>query len=333
MPKTRWRPYALPLLWCLAATAPASAQVLKDSALDNLYAARKFDELMRVSTQRLAAQADDVQAVLGLALASLTRDDEAGRQTAIRRAEACVERQPKAAACHYALGAVLGVQAMSEGLMRAARSAGTVREALSTAHALEPAWYLARSALIEFYAQAPGMMGGSFSKAAELARAAPVPEQARLLEARVAMLDRKFDAAVQALTALPAQLPAELVGDARGWAVQCTLMMVNAGQATKAQPLAERALRDHPGHAAPAYALARVRGEAGAHEEALNLYERATTAKGAADWPLDWRIGVEQQALGRNDAAKVALNRFVAAGKGQKASLEDARKRLQQLGG
>ena len=34
-----------------------------------------------------------------------------------------------------------------------------------------------------------------------------------------------------------------------------------------------------------------------------------------------------------NDAAKASLQRFVNAGKGQKASLEDARKRLEQLGG
>ena len=325
----------LPLLLSLTAMAalPASAQMLKDSALDSLYSAQKFDELLRVSTQRLGAQPDDAQAVLGLALAVLSRDDEAGRQAAIRRAEVCIGSQPKAAACHYALGAVLGVQALSEGMLRAARSAGTVREALSTAHALEPAWYLARGALVEFYVQAPGMMGGSFSKAAELARTAPTPEQARLLEARVAMLDRKFDVAVLAFAALPAQLPPELVGDARSWAVQCVLMMVNAGQASQAQPLAERSLRDHAGFAGPAYGLARVRGEAGAHEDALKLYERALTAKGAGDWPLDWRIGVEQQALGRNEAAKVALNRYVSAGKGQKASLEDARKRLQQLGG
>ena len=37
--------------------------------------------------------------------------------------------------------------------------------------------------------------------------------------------------------------------------------------------------------------------------------------------------------LQRVDEAKAAFQRFVAAGKGQKRSLEDARKRQEQLGG
>lgn len=80
-----------------------------------------------------------------------------------------------------------------------------------------------------------------------------------------------------------------------------------------------------------ACALAREPGESGAHEEALKLYERVA-AKGASGWPLDRRIGVEQQALGRNDAAKVARSCSVSTGKGPKASLEDARNGLQPLG-
>ena len=42
--------------------------------------------------------------------------------------------------------------------------------------------------------------------------------------------------------------------------------------------------------------------------------------------PLAWRVGISQQQLGRTDAAKASFQRFVAAGKGQKTSLEDARK-------
>ena len=48
---------------------------------------------------------------------------------------------------------------------------------------------------------------------------------------------------------------------------------------------------------------------------------------------MAYRIGIAQQQLRRNDAAKASFTRFIAAGKGQKSSLEDARKRLEQLGG
>ena len=75
-----------------------------------------------------------------------------------------------------------------------------------------------------------------------------------------------------------------------------------------------------------------MKGEQGDWAEALRLYELAAGLKGAAEWPVGYRIGIAQQQLKRNDAAKASFTRFIAAGKGQKSSLEDARKRLEQLG-
>ncbi len=314
----------------LAQAVPA--QTLQDPALEALYAADRHDDLQRVAAARLAGQPDDAQAVLGLGLSALARNDALQRQAAIDKAQACLERQPRAAPCHYTLGVVLGVQAMSEGLFKAARSAGTVRDALGAAHEIEPAWYPARSALVEFYAIAPGVMGGSLTKAAELARSAPRPEQVRVLEGRVAAADKKFDVALAAFLAVPATLEPALAEDARSWAAQTVLAMVGAGQAAKAQPLAEKLLREQPTQAMPAYVLARVRTEAGAHEEALKLYEQAAALKGAADLPLAYRIGIAQQQLGRVEAARASFTRFVAVGKGQKSALADAKKRLEQLG-
>lgn len=146
-------------------------------------------------------------------------------QTALARAEACLLRQPQAAACHYALGAVLGVQALSEGMLN------------------------------------------------------------------------------------------------------------NSGQAAKAAAYFERLSKERPGHATGPYGLARVQTEDGAFDEAIKLFELSATLKGAEMLPVDYRKGIALQQAGRNDAAKVALKSFVAAGKGQKSSMEDARKRIEQLGG
>lgn len=312
---------------------PASAQMLKDPALEALYQADRFDELQRAAAARAAAQPDDVQAVLGVALAALARDDAPARLAAIQRAEACIEKQPKAAPCKYALGTVLGVQAMSEGMFKAARSVGTIRDTLQAAHELDPAWFPARSALSEFYLLAPGMMGGSAAKAAELARSAPKPEQVRLLQARAAAQEKKFELALQGFMALPAEMEATVAEDARAWATQCVLAMAGSGQAAKAQPLAEKMAREHARYAQPVYALARVRGETGAREEALKLYEQAATLKGGDELPTAYRIGVELQELGRKAEAKAAFTRYLAGGKGSKSAKEDARKRLEQLAG
>ena len=64
----------------------------------------------------------------------------------------------------------------------------------------------------------------------------------------------------------------------------------------------------------------------------LALYTQAAALQGADTLPLDHRIGIALQQLGRTDAARAALQRFVAAGKGPKANLDDAKQRLAQLG-
>ena len=318
---------------CSLGTLPAMAQMFKDSALQALHQAERSGELQRVARERLAAQPGDTQAVLALAVAALAANDAPARQAAIGRAETCTQEQPQAAVCHYALGVVLGVQAMTEGMLKAARSAGTVKTALTQAQTLDPGWYPARSALVDFYLLAPVMMGGSTSKAAELARGAPTAEQARLLQARVDLQAGKAEAALQALAGLLTANDPELADSAAQWGMQAGMKLVNDGQATKAQPFFERLMRERPGSATGAYGLARVRSETGAHAEALKLFDQSATGKGAGVLPIDYRRGIALQALGRGDDAKVAYTRFIAAGKGQKPALEDARKRLEQLGG
>ena len=317
----------------LSAASGVRAQTFKDPALEALYTAEKTEDLQRLARARLAVQADDAQAVLGVALAALERDDATLRLAAIQQAQACIDKQPRAAACHYALGVVTGVQAMSEGLFKMARSVGVVKAALTQALMLEPDWYPARSAMVEFDLLLPGVMGGSASQAAELARRAPRPGQVQALEARVAMADKRYEPAIQSLLSLPADTEAAVQADARNWAVQAGMALVNAGQAAKAQPLFERMAREQAGAAGPHYGLARARGELGAHEEALKLYEQALQLKGAGQWPLQYRIGMSHQQLGHADEARAAFKRYIAAGKGPDSLLADAKKRLSELGG
>lgn len=310
----------------------APAQMLADPALEALYQADRNAELQRAAQQRLVAQRNDPQAVLALALATLERND-ATRRDALDKARDCAERQPRAQACHYAHGVLLGVQAMSEGLFAAARSAGTVREALSTAHALDPMWYPGRSALVEFHVLAPGMMGGSMGRAAELAATAPRPEQQAALQARLLLGERgRFAEALPRLLALlPVAEPA-LRDDVLQWGSQAGLGLVNDGQAAKAQAWFERVMREHPGESAGPYGLARVKGELGDWSAVPPLLERAAGQRGARQWPIDYRLGLAQLQLGQHDAARASLQRFVDAGRGQRPSLEDARKRLAELG-
>ena len=311
----------------------APAQVLAEPALDALYTAERFDELDRIAQARLAQRADDAQAVLAAALVALSADDSTRRAAAIARAEACLQRAPSAAGCHYALGTVLGVQAVSQGLLKMAGSVGEVKASLMTALELEPTWYPARSAVVEFYLVAPGLLGGSEAKAAETARAAARPEQARALDARIRLQNEKFEDALKLLADVRPGGDSALAEDVGAWRIAAAFGLLRNGEVDKARAAFERSRLDRPGSAYAPYGLARIQADAGAHAEALKLLEQSAHLRGAAQLPLDYRLGLSQQALGQTDAARASFKRFVAAGKGESKSIDDAKKRLGQLGG
>lgn len=317
------------LLWAAA----AQAQMFTDAGFDAQYKARQWAEMDKAAQARLASRPDDRQAVLAAALVShQPRATAEQRKAAIARAEACVEAQPKAADCQFALGSTLGVHAMHQGLMAMAGSIGRVKTVLTEAHALAPAWYPARSGLIGFHVLAPGFMGGSRDKAAELAATAPTPEQGRVLQAFLALQADKPEAALQAFQAHKPGQDSALDEDVREWTLEAAFRLLNAEQPAKAKPWFERAQRDNPQDARTAFGLGRALTETGTPAEGLSWYERARKLEGADILPLDYRIGIAQQALGRLAEAKAAFQRFVQAGKGAKKALEDARKRLDQLG-
>lgn len=316
-----------------ALCASASAQVFTDTAFDALYRARRHAELERQALARVAARADDAQAVLALALvAQQPKGSAAQRQAAIGHAETCVQRQPQSAECHYALGSTLGVHALYEGLLKMAGSVGRVRGELAESLQLAPAWFPARSALVNFYLMAPGLLGGSRDKAVELARAAPAADAQQVLQAMVALHDEKPDAALQSLMAARGGRDGAVDDDLHETATNAAFGLLNAGQPTKARPWFERAVRERPDDARSLFGMGRTLAESGAPADALTWYERAARLENAELLPLDYRIGLAQLALGRNAEAKAALTRFVGAGKGSKKALDDARQKLAQLG-
>ncbi len=322
----------VPLLLATAAGA-ASAQPFQDPAFNALYAADKLDELGQLARQRLALHADDDQAVLASALAALTSGTAKQREAAIRQAEACLQAKPNAAPCHYALGSVLGVHSMSQGMLKIVANVSRVKHALEKAVDLAPQWYLGRGALVEFYAQAPSVVGGSPAKAREVARAAPLPDQARVLEAGLAIKEDHFDQALALLAEVKPGKDAALDGDLRQWWLGAGVGLISQGKHDAARAAFERLAREPPEYAAGAYGLGRLAFETGGLAESIKLSEQSARLKGADRLPLDYRIGGAQQAGARNEAARASYTRFVAGGRGAHRSLEDARKRLAQLGG
>ena len=324
----------LAALLLAGAAGPACAELLKDPQWQAWLDAGKSAELERAAQQRFNAQPDDVQAAVALALAALDGGEARRLEAVSKPLQACVERQPAQALCHYALGSVQGVQAMNASMFKALGLAGSVKENLQRAVELDPMLYEARQALVQFYLMAPGVAGGSVSKARELAAAAEKrqPEQARLLRANIAAQDKQWAEMERELQAVRPGDNRSLQNDLRdSWAQLGTQLMADK-QMAKARGVFEQLLREYPAQAIGAYGLGRVATEQGQADEAVKLFERARTLDGADRLPIDHRLGIALLAKGEKQQARQALERFVANKRANPRNLEDAKKRLAELG-
>jgi tetratricopeptide (TPR) repeat protein len=101
--------------------------------------------------------------------------------------EKAVAQSPNSAEAHYYLGSAYGMKAQQSGMFGAMSIVGKVKEQFEKAVALNPRYIDARFGLVEFYAAAPGFMGGDADKA--LAQAAEIKKLDPLMAHRaVAMV-------------------------------------------------------------------------------------------------------------------------------------------------
>jgi tetratricopeptide (TPR) repeat protein len=90
---------------------------------------------------------------------------------AIEILEKAVAQSPKSADAHYYLGSAYGSKVQASGMLAGARYASRIIEEFEKAVALDPRYVEAHFGLVQVYANAPGIMGGSYEKAFEHARA------------------------------------------------------------------------------------------------------------------------------------------------------------------
>jgi tetratricopeptide (TPR) repeat protein len=329
---------AIVVVAALLAVPLAQAQMFKDTDLSVLYQRQDIPlrardaALAKRAQERLAANAADTQALLALAMARINEPDATKREAAVEQLAACAASQSAAADCHYGHAALLGSHALQIGILKAASSAGKIREGFVRAVELAPQWYPPRSGLVQFYLQAPGFAGGSVSKARETARAAARPEQARALEAMVAFHDKDFDAAQKLLEPHRHGSDTDVDDDARGTLIGLGITFLGDGKAERARPLFERLARERPADAMGAFGLGYVAAELGQHADAAKHYEQCAKLRDADQLPVDYRLGLSLMAAGQRDAARVALQRFVQTkGPWSSKNVEDAKKKLQEL--
>jgi tetratricopeptide (TPR) repeat protein len=113
--------------------------------------------------------------------AAMARNDADAAATLFEKA---VAQNPKSAEAHYRLGTAYGSQAQKASIFGQASLAGKTKDEFEKAVELDPNLLDARYGLVEFYAMAPGIIGGSFDKA--FAQAAEIKKHDPLMAHRAA---------------------------------------------------------------------------------------------------------------------------------------------------
>lgn len=130
-------------------------------------------------------------------------------ENAVAWLEKAIVLDPKSSETVLWLGRAYGTQAMKAGLLKQASLAGKVKKAFEKSVELDPGNIDGRLALIDYYLQAPGIMGGSVEKAreqaAEIARRDPM--RGHRAQGRIAEYEKHFDVALVAYERAAKEFP------------------------------------------------------------------------------------------------------------------------------
>jgi tetratricopeptide (TPR) repeat protein len=242
-----------------------------------------------------------------------------------------VAARPQSARCHHLLGSLSGVMATSGGMSEGMKLAGKIKDHLGQAVALDPQHYAMRGDLVQYYLQAPGIVGGSVRKAREQARdyARVDPARSRLLQAAVHIYEKEWAEAAAHLAAVQPGRDAELRDDLNDSWSQLGFAQVQAEQWDGASQAFRRVLASDAQHANAHFGLGRCHLAQGQVDTAIAAMERALQLNPKLN--AHYRLGIAYQSKGDKPKAIAALQQALRLPLSPKAS-DDARQRLKQLG-
>ena len=305
----RFAPLATAFL--LVGFAPAAFAAPLDD-IEALLKARDPDALAKAQAFVEANEANARGWVL-LARAQLQKGEA---DEAVDSAEEAVELAPNDAQAQLWLGNSLGVRIGQVNMLRKMTMAPDLRDAFEAAVRLDGNLLDARSALIQFYLQAPEAIGGGVEKAkaqvAEIAKRNPA--RGHLAQATIERAHNKDDAAaLSAIDAAVAAAPA-LPADDIDTRVMVGSSLVALERYADARTYYLAWATAQPQHAAPHYQLGRLSAISGQFADegsaGLKRYLDGGLLRGEND-PRDtaawWRLGQIQAKQGDTAAARTSL--------------------------
>jgi tetratricopeptide (TPR) repeat protein len=288
------------------------AQTASAHEYEALIKAKKYAEAERAISAKLAVDTNNPDALIAKTELILIEGKESRLEEGVKIAEQCIANNPKNSECHEALGNVLGTKAQRGGIMSAIGYAGKIRDAFKKAVELDPKNFNARNSLMQYYLQAPGIVGGGTSKAKDLIvdtiKVSPV--SAALLQAALDLKEDNFDRASSgALAANTTDVPA-LARQQRNILSNIGSAYVSEKKFADAEKIFKELIQRFPDSSIGYYGLGRSLQEQGKDKDALPHLEKSLTIDASAN--VFYRIGKAWQGLGDKVKAIAAFEKALS---------------------
>jgi tetratricopeptide (TPR) repeat protein len=249
------------------------------------------------------AQAGDADAMLYLGRIAIEQSDG---DEAVDWLELAIKKNDHSSLYYQWLGTAYSVKGSAANPLSRVSLVSSMKQAMERSIALDSSNVESRVNLLQFYLQAPAMMGGGVDKAREQAAAimARNPYQGRLANASIAENQKDSATVERTLRELGTAFP-----DSSAPAVQFAIYYYNAKRYDDSFRVLDDRLRRSPNDGAALYQLGRVGAVSGTKRDraqwALNRFlllphKRGTPSLAAAHW----RIGMIHEANGDGTAAR-----------------------------
>jgi tetratricopeptide (TPR) repeat protein len=343
---------------CTFVTFSALCQTKFNEAL-RLFDNGKFTQSKPLFLEALKEDPNKAESYYYLGILAINSDYDG----AIDYLKKAVDLDGAVAKYHFMLGNAYGVKAQRAGILSKFGAASDCKKEYLTAIGLDPKFTDARINLIEYYLQAPGIIGGSVKKAAaesdtiktydpyagNLAEALvheyqkEKPQQEECYRKAISINPKKIDA-YKALWFLCMdendktkadevfKKAEATVDDKSDIYYQAGLYYTQKNDLAKATEMFEEALRKDPLNYPVYYQLGKIDLLSGSHlDEGLAYFEKFVEAGGGKNAPgpeyAYWRMGMIYEKLGKSDSARTAYRKSLDLN----PDLEDAKKALEKL--
>ncbi|MDX2128199.1 MAG: tetratricopeptide repeat protein [Chloroherpetonaceae bacterium] len=308
-----------------------AAAVDFDEAIEKLLREGKYGEIETLMKARLSQNQNDDEALYYLAIIPI-RMGKGPYDEAAQRLEKCISLKPSNANYYHWLGRAYGLKARDAGIFNAVGYLGKIKDAFEKSLELEPNNFEARSEYIQFHGRVPGILGGSFKRAKELAKGFEQYDRvkARLLWAELWGFEEEYGKMKEELNALPIPLPEHAQNHTRQLLRSIGGGLLEREKASDAKDVFLRYIQFFPDEPFGYNGLGRVYYDLGNYSEAIQQFDKAILLD--KNIGSQYRLGLIYEKQGEKQKAIQNFEAFLSiARQRDKKQEEDARKRLQTL--